>query len=100
MTEAQTILGALILGVFLIAAGQLIDHLYQRRLRSLRARDITREVEAGKRCPECFGKCLIRLPSMNAKLCADCHAEIPWHLSEGQVQTLAPSRAHRKVKPQ
>lgn len=58
------------------------------------------EVAAGKRCPSCFGKCLIRLPSMSAKLCADCHEEIPWHLSEGQVQTLAPSRAHRKVIPQ
>lgn len=100
MTESQTILACLVLGVFLIAAGQLADHLYQRRLRTLAARDKARDVAAGKRCPTCFGKCLIRLPSMNAKLCADCHAEIPWHLTEGQVQTLAPSRAHRKVKPQ
>ncbi|APQ14702.1 hypothetical protein BJP27_24320 (plasmid) [Pseudomonas oryzihabitans] len=65
-----------------------------------RAASRREEVATGKRCPSCLGNCFVRLPSMNLKLCADCHGEIPWHLSEGQVQTLAPSRAHRKVIPQ
>lgn len=86
----------ILIGLVLIACALRLDWWVTRRHRDAQDQDVA----TTKRCPECFGKCLIHLPSMNAKLCADCHTEFPWHLTEGQVQTLAPSRATRKVKPQ
>lgn len=40
--------------------------------------------KGGKRCEECGGEYLSRLPSQNALKCFDCGHETPWHKDEGQ----------------
>lgn len=44
----------------------------------------TANAKGGKRCEQCGGGYLSRLPSQNALKCFDCGHETPWHKDEGQ----------------
>lgn len=35
-----------------------------------------------KSCPSCGNRALLRLSSLNLKLCTDCNTKIPWYKEE------------------
>lgn len=35
-----------------------------------------------KSCPSCGNEALLRLPSLNLKICPDCNTKIPWYREE------------------
>lgn len=36
------------------------------------------------KCPQCGNKDLVRLGTMNLKVCTDCQLDIPWYVEQGQ----------------
>jgi ribosomal protein L37AE/L43A len=45
-----------------------------------------------KECPECKTTNLLKLPSMNIKICVDCHITIPWYLEDQQQPLIKAQR--------
>jgi ribosomal protein L37AE/L43A len=46
------------------------------------------EKQSTKQCPKCGNTMLLRLTSLNLKICTDCNIRIPWYLEEGQESVL------------